>query len=41
MNAQILPNNPDLIPTIVFPDDFHTQITIPSNAIKYQRDTEG
>ena len=41
MNAQIVPINPELISTIVFPEDFHTQITIPANAIIYQRSTEG
>ena len=41
MNAQIVPIDPELISTIVFPEDFHTQITIPANAIIYQRNTEG
>ena len=40
MNAQNVPINPELISTIVFPEDFHTQITIPANAIIYQRSTE-
>jgi len=41
MNAQIVPINPELISTITFPEDFHTQITIPANAIIFQRSTEG
>ena len=41
MNAQLVPINPELISTIVFPEDFHTQITIPADAIKFQRSKEG
>ena len=36
----MMPADPDLIPTIIFPKLFHTQIIIPANAITFQRSTE-
>ena len=41
MNALLVPTDPELIADVIFPEDFHTQITIPANAIIFQRNTEG
>ena len=41
LNAQLPPENPEEISTIVFPEDGDTQVTIPASAIIYQRNTEG
>ena len=41
LNAQLPPANPEEISTIVFPENSDTQVTIPSSAIIYQRNTEG
>ena len=41
INAQLPPDNPDAINDIMFPENFHTHIVIPANAIIYQRNIEG
>ena len=41
LNAQLPPENPEEISTIVFPENGDTQVTIPGSAIIYQRNTEG
>ena len=40
-NAQLVPENTELITDIVFPEDGVNQITIPANAIRHQRIEEG
>ena len=41
LNAQLPPTNQEQISTIVFPEGGDTQVTIPTNAIIYQRNVEG
>ena len=41
MNAQVVPIDPQLISAITFPDNKHTQISIPADAITFQRSKEG
>ena len=41
INAQLPAEEAELIADIVFPEDYHTQIFIPANAIIHQRYTEG
>ena len=39
-NAQLVPENTDLITDIMFPKDGDNQVFIPANAIRYQRTVE-
>ena len=40
-NAQMQPVDPDLITSVTFPEEGDTQITVPADAIRYQRSVEG
>ena len=40
-NAQLVPENPELITDIIFSKDGDAQVIIPANAIIHQRATEG
>ena len=40
-NAQLVPENTELITDIIFPEVGDTQVIIPANAIIHQRDIEG
>ena len=41
LNAQLVPENPELIADIIFPEVGDPQVTIPANAIIHQRKIQG
>ena len=39
-NAQLIPENVEMITDIIFPEDGENQVIIPANAIRHQRSVE-